>query len=175
MQKTLGALSADLETEIKTIASADEVDLARLQELDVKLAARFDPRSGYETCFATGLATAAVNTTLRCVQPAHDRLRLMHFRSPFRSIAKEARFVVLIVFRVRLQLQGCGQLQCCLLSLRSTGWPFHEHCNASEHRTRLCSSREQVNAHHRSCQTQFNMLIRRANFRLQHFPMGIKE
>ncbi|WP_417812460.1 hypothetical protein [Thalassospira alkalitolerans] len=71
-------LSADLETQIKTIASADEVDLARLQELDVKLAAWFDPRSGYQTCFAKGLATAAVNTSLR---PANTRPAASHARS----------------------------------------------------------------------------------------------
>jgi hypothetical protein len=46
IQKALGALSADLETQIKAIASADEADLARLQELDAKLASRFGPALG---------------------------------------------------------------------------------------------------------------------------------
>ena len=45
-KKALGALSADLETQIKAIASADEADLARLQELDAKLASRFGPALG---------------------------------------------------------------------------------------------------------------------------------
>lgn len=37
MQKTLGALFADLATQIKAIASADESDLAQLQEPNVQL------------------------------------------------------------------------------------------------------------------------------------------
>ncbi|GGM10403.1 hypothetical protein GCM10011534_35670 [Pseudooceanicola nanhaiensis] len=46
IQKALGALSADLETQIKAIAASDEADLARLQELDGKLASRFGPALG---------------------------------------------------------------------------------------------------------------------------------